>query len=89
MENFDFSICKFIHENMWFFTYYDFCDNCKNIKRLYGKLSENAKLMYKWYVYANVHMSEYFKNAIWDYLNEDDDAYYIFLMDLKVKYKVK
>ena len=89
MENVDFSICKFIKENMWFFTYYDFCDNCKIIKSLYKYLHENAQLFYKWYVYANVHMNETFKNAIWEYLNEEDPIYYIRLMDLKRQYRVK
>lgn len=89
MENVDFSVCKFIHENMWFFTYYDFCDNCRAIKSMYEFLHPNAKLFYKWYVYANVHMAEHFKNAIWEYLNNPDDEYYIHLIELKKQYRVK
>lgn len=39
----DFSICEFIEENMWFFTYYDFCDNRKYIKRLFDGLNKQQK----------------------------------------------
>lgn len=64
----DFSICDFIEERMWFFTYYDFCDNRKQIKQLFNDLTRQEKAFYKWYVYANIHMNEIFKNKIWDYL---------------------
>lgn len=89
MENVDYSVCPFIKEYMWFFTYYDFCDNCLVLKFYYDFLHDNAKLFYKWYVYANVHMNETFKNAIWDYLNNDDEEYYIKLINLKKQYRAK
>lgn len=85
----DFSDCKFISENMTFYTYYDFCDECKGIKRLYNSLNHNAKLFYKWYVYANTRMDRYYKDAIWDYINDDDPRCYERLIDLKKQYKVK
>lgn len=85
----DFSECEFIDSEMWFYTYYDFCDQCKTIKRMFDSLSRNGKKFYMWYVYANVHMQEYFKNAIWDYLNLDDKENYNHLMNLKKQYKVK
>ena len=56
---------------------------------MYEFLHPNAKLFYKWYVYANVHMAEHFKNAIWEYLNNPDDEYYIHLIELKKQYRVK
>lgn len=68
----DFSQCRFIHENMWFITYTDFCMNRNAIKRLYEQLNEDGREFYMWYVYANIHMKENFKNAIWDYLNGYD-----------------
>ena len=75
MENkIDFSACEFIDENLKFYTYYDFCDNRRIIKKLFDKLDRNAKLFYMWYVYANIHMNETFKNAIWDYLVGADDG---------------
>lgn len=89
MENVDFSICKFIKENMWFFTYYDFCDNRKEIKSMYKFLHPNAKLFYKWYLYSNIHMTEHFKNLIWTYLNFDDVEYEMDLLNAKKIYKVK
>ena len=69
----DFSICDFIEERMWFFTYYDFCDNRKYIKRLFDGLNKQQKKFYKWYVYANIHMNETFKDRIWSYLNDYDE----------------
>lgn len=71
-KNVDFSICRFIKENMWIYTYNDFCDNRKIIKKLFNELSEDGKLFYMWYLYSNINMNEYFKDAIWSYLNEYD-----------------
>lgn len=68
----DFSQCEFIEENMQFMTYIDFCNNKYIIKHLFEQLDDNGKIFYKWYVYANIHMKETFKNAIWDYLNGYD-----------------
>ena len=31
-KNTDFSVCEFIDENMWFFTFNDFCENDDNLK---------------------------------------------------------
>ena len=89
MSDIDFSKCDFIKENMQFYTYYDFCDNCVIIKRMFKSLDRNAKLFYKWYVYANVHMGERFKNSIWDFLNCDDEYYYINLIKMKRVYSMK
>ena len=74
MEEIDFSICPFIKENMWFFSYYDFCDNRKILKKMYQELKEEAQQFYKWYVYANIHMDLPYKNKIWDYLNNFDNG---------------
>ena len=46
MKQYDFSICEFIDEKMWFFTYYDFCDNRKQIKREFDKLTRQQKKFY-------------------------------------------
>ena len=89
MKQYDFSICEFIDEEMWFFTYYDFCDNRKQIKREFDKLTLQQKKFYKYYVYANIHMNETYKNAIWDYLNQFEEYYEINLLNLKRFYKAK
>ena len=89
MTDYDFSQCRFINENMQFFTYYDFCDGCKILKKNFKSLNSDAKLFYKWYIYANIHMNETFKNAIWDYLNCDDEVCYITLIELKKIYHTK
>ena len=77
----EFSECKFIKKELWYYTYYDFIDNRKAIKRAYKDLSINGKQFYKWYVYANIHMNLTYKNAIWDYLNDYDvDGFHLLLL---------
>lgn len=83
MTDFDFEFCDFIDLEMSFITYNDFCSKCKTIKELYKPLNKHQKRFYKWYVYANIHMKEMHKNAIWEYLNFDDTIYYLDL----IKYK--
>lgn len=87
METVDFSECAFIQEVMRYFTYYDFCDNRKIIKKHFEKLSANGKIFYKYYVYANIHMDITYKNAIWDYLNDYDNGSE--LLRLKKFYRAK
>ena len=89
MTNVDFSICPFIKNELNFITYFDFCKNSKIIKAYYEELETNAKIFYKWYVYANIHMTEYFKDTIWEYLNNNDPECYIKLIENLNKYKVR
>lgn len=89
MNDTDFSACSYIKDQMQFYTLKDFCDNCKRLKLLYLDLKPNAKIFYKWYVYANIHMNENCKNAIWNFLNSDDLNCYIHLLQLKTKNKIK
>lgn len=81
MTDTDFSQCKFIEEEMRFITFTDFYKQRFGIKRLYSSLPNNARIFYRWYVYANTHMKSNYKNIIWDYLNdfaeEVDLLYYI------------
>ena len=66
--------CWFINDEMKFYTYKDFLDNCVALKKLYNKtLSKYGKLMYKWYLYANIHLTIQQKNKAWGYLNNDID----------------
>lgn len=89
MENqIDFSECEFINEAMKYYTYIDFCNERKTIKRLFKVLTKQGKRFYLWYVYANTHMENYHKNAIWDYLNDYDPKGFE-LLRLKRNYKVK
>lgn len=73
MNKSDFSICPYIEQEMWVVTYDDFCDRRFGLKRLYGLLTDDQKIFYKWYIYSNVHMKETFKDLIWDYLNGYDE----------------
>lgn len=89
MKDIDFTMCPFIRNELCFLTYFDFCKNAKVLKAYYQILDDNAKRFYKFYVYANIHMNEYFKDRIWEYLNNPDDEYYIMLIECMNKYKVR
>jgi len=89
MAEIDFSICSFIKEELNFLTYHDFCKNAKIIKAYYDVLEKNEKIFYKWYVYANIHMDEGFKNLIWTYLNSTEQEDYDNLIENEKKYKVR
>lgn len=89
MKDVDFSSCPFIKNELCFLTYTDFCRNAKIIKLFYEAMEDNAKIFYKWYLYANIHMTEYYKDLIWEYLNNNDIIAYIMLMDNLPKYKVR
>lgn len=88
MKDLDFIDCEFIDQNMCFVNYFDFCRYCYSIKKLYLELDHNGKRFYKWYIYANIHMEECYKNAIWDFLNSDDVQDYMELIEKRQKYKI-
>ena len=89
MSDTDFSVCPFIKKELCFLTYTDFVHNAKILKWFYEGMDDDAKTFYKWYVYANIHMNEYFKDTIWTYLNSNEQEDYDNLIDNIVKYKVK
>ena len=89
MKDVDFSVCPFIKEELCFLTYFDFCHNAKILKAFYQAMEEDAKIFYKWYVYANIHMDETFKNYVWNYLNSDEPEAYVYLITNLNKYKVR
>lgn len=89
MEDIDFTVCPFIEEILCFLTYYDFCKNAKLLKVYYNALETNAKRFYKWYCYANIHIDEYHKNLIWEYLNSPEEEAYINLIEGINTYKVR
>ena len=86
MEETDFTFCKFIKENLCFFNLYDFYRNRKVIKFFYEGLDTDAKIFYKWYVYANIFTNEREKDSIWNYLNNTEVEYELNLIDLAKKY---
>lgn len=88
MKDIDFSICPFIEDVLCFLTYFDFCENARIIKFYYEGLENDAKRFYKWYIYSNIHMDEYFKNLIWEYLNGGEEEYKV-LIDSIIKYRVR
>ena len=84
MTDNDFDYCPFIKQQLCFLTYIDFCENAALIKINFLRLPNDAKIFYKWYIYANIHMDEYHKNLIWNFLNEDDfESYSILIENIK------
>lgn len=69
MTESDYKECRYIDIEMRFTTYDTFLEDARAIKRLYKQL--NHKIFYKWYVYANIHISLDRKNKMWCYLNDD------------------
>ena len=51
------------------YTYRDFKRNAFYLRALYDNLKH--KLFYKWYVYANIHLTLKQKNIAWSFLNHD------------------
>lgn len=88
MTDEDFKNCEFIYNNMDYINYFDFFENRFAIRELYNNLDKRAKRMYKWYVYANIHMNIDYKNAIWNFLNSYELQYETELLMRKAKYKI-
>ena len=61
--------CRYIDNNLKFYTYREFKRNAFYLRILYDKLPH--KIFYKWYVYANIHLTMKQKNIAWAFLNHD------------------
>ena len=61
--------CKYIDNDLKFYTYRDFKRDACYLRKLYDKLPH--KIFYKWYVYANIHLTMKQKNIAWAFLNHD------------------
>lgn len=71
MQENDFKECRFIDTFLKFYTLEDFYRHRILIRSRYKALGTNARMFYKWYVYANINMNETQKNVVWEYLNND------------------
>ena len=83
----DLSECEFLNRKLIYYTYIEFCKRRFSIKKAYQELTIKQKKFYKWYVYANSHMSHTYKDIIWDYLNDYDDDEH--LLKLRRWYKAR
>ena len=61
--------CRYIDNNLKFYTYRDFKRDAFYLRVLYNKLPH--KIFYKWYIYANIHLTMKQKNIAWAFLNHD------------------
>lgn len=67
----DFSDCRILDETLTFYTYTEFCKKSNKIKFKYERLNETQKMFYHYYIYANQHMTQTYKDRIQEFLNDD------------------
>lgn len=61
--------CRYIDNNLKFYTYRDFKRDAFYLRKLYDKLPH--KIFYKWYIYSNIHLTPKQKDIAWSFLNHD------------------
>ena len=61
--------CRYIDNNLKFYTYRDFKRDAFYLRVLYDKLEH--KIFYKWYIYSNIHLTLKQKDIAWSFLNHD------------------
>lgn len=61
--------CRYIDNNLKFYTYRDFKRDAFYLRILYDKLPH--KIFYKWYIYSNIHLTPKQKDIAWSFLNHD------------------
>lgn len=73
-----------VKEEMEFVGFKDFYKRCKKIKEMYLALDLQEKWKYKYYVFSHSLLRDYFKDLIWEYLNEPPTSvYYVGIKKLK------
>jgi len=60
-----------VKEDMQFIGIKDFYIKSTFVKETYQELNLQEKWEYKYYIYARPFLKDYFKDIIWEYLNED------------------
>ena len=58
----------FIQDNMQFYSFPDFIENCVEIKALYQQMKRQGQKLFQWYLFSNS-LSYKQKCTIWDYVN--------------------
>lgn len=68
-----------IDEELAFVGVKEFYKKRKIIREKYSRLSLDEKWKYKYYIYSHYLIEEYYKDVIWEYLNEPKGSiYYVF-----------
>lgn len=78
----DFAQCRLIEERMRFIDLRDFIHNGHIIKARYKMLSSEGQIFYKYFVYAHANTTIRQKDAIWEYLNNDEPRYRVRLANM-------
>lgn len=71
----DFTQCRFIEDYMRYADLNDFIKNGHIIKARYVRMTADGKMFYKYFVYAHTNTTTKQKDAIWDYLNNEEQRY--------------
>ena len=87
MSDVDFQECRVIENCLCYLTFDEFYKFREVIAKAFNDLSKDGKLFYKYYVYANIHMNRYYKDAIWDYINFPTAKKEIELLNMNLEYK--
>lgn len=62
-----------VNPQLTFITYRSFYERSKIIRSIYQTLSNDDKQVYKYYVYSRRLLHEKTCDAIWEYINAEDD----------------
>lgn len=76
----------YVREDMQFIGIKDFYIKSEYVKLMYQCLPLHEKWEYKYYVYARPFLKDYFKDIIWEYLNEEQGS--IFYKDRIALYNI-
>lgn len=71
----DFTQCRFIENYMRYSDLMDFIKVGHIIKARYKTMTDDGKTFYKYFIYAHINTTMKQKDAIWDYLNSDEQRY--------------
>lgn len=62
-----------VNPQLTFITYRSFYERSRIIRAIYQELSNDEKYVYKYYVYSRRLLHEKTCDAIWEYINAEDD----------------
>ena len=65
-----------VKEDMQFIGIKDFYAKSQYIRLIYQDLTLQEKWNYKYYIYARPFLKDFYKDIIWEYLNEERESIY-------------
>lgn len=65
-----------VKEDMQFIGIKDFYAKSQYVRLIYQDLTLQEKWNYKYYIYARPFLKDFYKDIIWEYLNEERESIY-------------